>query len=44
MVFPLSVARDFTAEIAEIAEVSFEFSAVSAGSVVHIGYDLFAHT
>ena len=44
MVPPLGVARDFTAETAEITEVILDFSAVLAGSAVHIGCDLFDNT
>ena len=33
---PLSVAEEFTAEIAEYAEAFLEFSAVLAGSAVRI--------
>jgi hypothetical protein len=39
MVSPVSVAGEFTAETAEFAEVFLEFSAVLAGSAVHIGCD-----
>jgi hypothetical protein len=41
---PLSVAGKFTAEIAELTEVSLEFSAVLAGSAVYICCDLFDNT
>ena len=44
VVLPLTVAREFTAEIAEFAEVLLEFSAVLAGSAVYIRDDLFDNT
>ena len=44
MVPPLSVAGEFTAEIAEFAEVNLEFSADLAGSAVYIGCDSFNNT
>ena len=44
MVSPLGVVGKFTAEIAEFAEVFLEFSAVLAGSAVHIHFGLFDNT
>ena len=44
MVPPLSVAGEFTAEIAEFAEVFQEFSAILAVSAVHICCDSFDNT
>jgi hypothetical protein len=44
MVSPLSVAGEYTAEIAEFAEALLEFSAVLAVSAVHCCCDLFDNT
>ena len=44
MVPLIGVAGEFTAEIAEFAEMLLEFSATSAGSAVYVSCDLFDNT